>query len=135
MFNKNNIILHIDNLTISNIEKKNTLLHSISFKIYESEFISMVGESGSGKSLICLTILSLLRSSNLKIDSGQIWYYKNNEKIPLLNLDEKEMRKIRLNEISIIFQNPLNSLNPKIKCGEQILEAVSYTHLTLPTKA
>ncbi len=126
MFNKNNIILHIDNLTISNIEKKNTLLHSISFKIYESEFISMVGESGSGKSLICLTILSLLRSSNLKIDSGQIWYYKNNEKIPLLNLDEKEMRKIRLNEISIIFQNPLNSLNPKIKCGEQILEGVKH---------
>ena len=126
MFSKNNIILHIDNLTISNIEKKNTLLHSISFKIYESEFISMVGESGSGKSLICLTILSLLRSSNLKIDSGQIWYYKNNEKIPLLNLDEKEMRKIRLNEISIIFQNPLNSLNPKIKCGEQILEGVKH---------
>ena len=86
----------------------------------------MVGESGSGKSLICLTILSLLRSSNLKIDSGQIWYYKNNEKIPLLNLDEKEMRKIRLNEISIIFQNPLNSLNPKIKCGEQILEGVKH---------
>ena len=91
MFNKSNIILHIDNLTISNIEKKNTLLHSVSFKIYESEFISMVGESGSGKSIICLTILSLLRSSNLKIDSGQIWYYKNNEKIPLLNLNEKEM--------------------------------------------
>ncbi len=126
MFNKSNIILHIDNLTISNIEKKNTLLHSVSFKIYESEFISMVGESGSGKSIICLTILSLLRSSNLKIDSGQIWYYKNNEKIPLLNLNEKEIRKIRLNEISIIFQSPLNSLNPKIKCGEQILEGVKY---------
>ncbi|MFA6118794.1 MAG: ABC transporter ATP-binding protein [Parachlamydiales bacterium] len=99
---------------------KNTALRKISFDLHEKEIIAFVGESGSGKSTIALSIMKLLDQS-AKVTNGQIFF--NDEDI--LKKNEKEIRNIRGKQISIIFQDPLSSLNPTMKIGKQILEAIA----------
>lgn len=92
----------------------------VDFEVYEGETLGIVGESGSGKSVTSLTILRLLDPKG-KIEEGSeiIFNGKN-----LINLDEDEMRKIRGNEIAMIFQEPMVALNPVFTVGEQIMEAI-----------
>ncbi|MFW9950416.1 MAG: ABC transporter ATP-binding protein [Candidatus Thorarchaeota archaeon] len=89
----------------------------VSFDIYEDEVIGLVGETGCGKSVTALSILNLVRAPG-KIIAGQILFRGKN----LVELDKKEMRNYRGNEITMIFQDPLNSLNPVLTVGSQVGE-------------
>ncbi len=115
-------ILEIKNLSLSfkSNSGNKTVLKNISFNLKEAKTLGIVGESGSGKSLTALSILKLL-PVNACVDSGTISFL-NTE---LLTLSEKELVKIRGNEISMIFQEPMTSLNPSLKCGIQVLELIT----------
>ena len=98
---------------------------NISLAINKGEIVAVVGESGSGKTVTSLSILQLLQSPPAKYRSGKILFSKNGDKqINLLELSEKEMRDIRGNEIAMIFQEPMTSLNPVQTCGSQVMEAI-----------
>ena len=124
---ENNILLEINNLktqfkTESGILKA---VDDISFKIRKGETLGVVGESGSGKSVTALSIMRLIPHAHGSITGGEIIYHsKNNGSINLLKLSEREMRNIRGNEISMIFQEPMTSLNPVYTCGDQVMEAI-----------
>lgn len=92
----------------------------LSFTLKDGETLAIVGESGCGKSVTSLSILRIFPSPPGKIEGGDI-YYKGES---LLHKTEKEMRKIRGNEISMIFQEPLTSLNPVFTVGQQICESL-----------
>jgi peptide/nickel transport system ATP-binding protein/oligopeptide transport system ATP-binding protein len=92
----------------------------VSFEVGEGETLGIVGESGCGKSVTSLSILRLIASPPGKIVGGAIVFMGQN----LLELSDPAMRKIRGNEISMIFQEPMTSLNPVYTCGDQIMEAV-----------
>jgi oligopeptide/dipeptide ABC transporter ATP-binding protein len=91
----------------------------VDFEVYRGETLGLVGESGCGKSVTALSILQLLRCPPAEIQ-GSIFF----EDIDLLDLDREGIRKIRGNTISMIFQEPMTSLNPVLTIGEQISEAV-----------
>jgi oligopeptide/dipeptide ABC transporter ATP-binding protein len=92
----------------------------VSYSIGERETLAVVGESGSGKSVTALSILRLIPEPPGRIVSGRI-LFKGRD---LAALSPAEMRRIRGKEISMIFQEPMTSLNPVYSCGEQIIEAV-----------
>ena len=96
-----------------------SILKNISFELKKNEILGIVGESGSGKSITALSIINLLNSKHV-IKSGSINF--NGKSIDSLSFIDFE--KIRGNEISIIFQEPMSSLNPSMKCGEQIIEVI-----------
>ncbi|MFX1410839.1 MAG: ABC transporter ATP-binding protein [Promethearchaeota archaeon] len=89
----------------------------VSFDIYEDEVLGLVGETGCGKSVTALSILQLVRAPG-KIIDGKIMFNDTN----LLDLSEEDMRSIRGDDITMIFQDPLNSLNPVISVGDQLAE-------------
>jgi len=93
---------------------------SISFDISKGEIFGLVGESGSGKSVTALSIMRLVPDPPGKIVGGKIW----NSGEDLLVKSENEMRAVRGREIGMIFQDPLSSLNPLIKIGDQIAQTV-----------
>ena len=114
-----NDLLSIQNLFLSiDSENEEEILKDISFNIKESEVVSLIGESGSGKSLTALSVIRLLERS-CKIKKGKI-YFLNKD---ILSIEEKEMRDIRKNDISIIFQEPMRSLNPVMNIYDQLKEA------------
>jgi peptide/nickel transport system ATP-binding protein len=90
----------------------------VDFDVYRGETLGLVGESGCGKSVTALSILQLLRCPPAEIQ-GRIFF----EGKDLLGLDKHRIREIRGNEISMIFQEPMTSLNPVLRIGEQIAEA------------
>jgi peptide/nickel transport system ATP-binding protein/oligopeptide transport system ATP-binding protein len=92
----------------------------ISFDLHPGETLGLVGESGSGKSVTALSILRLVPDPPGKIVGGQIFF----EGKDLLTLSEKEMRRIRGNRISMVFQEPMTSLNPVLTIGDQIAEGI-----------
>jgi peptide/nickel transport system ATP-binding protein len=115
-------LLEVKNLSIG-IKRGRDLLSSVedvSFDIYPGEILGIVGESGSGKTLTALSILSLL-SENKLITSGSIIFNGTN----LFTLPEKKMEEVRGKDISMVFQEPFSSLNPLIKIGPQIGEALA----------
>ena len=114
-------LIEIKDLCISFGAQK-TIKH-LSYSIQEGETLGVVGESGSGKSLTSLAIMGLLHPA-AKVDSGEILFHHKGQTIDLLNLKEDEIRKFRGNDIAMIFQEPMTSLNPVIKCGEQVAEAL-----------
>lgn len=95
-------------------------VEEVSFDLHRGETLGLVGESGSGKSVTALSILRLVPDPPGKIVGGKILFEGRN----LLELPEKEMRKIRGNRISMIFQEPMTSLNPVLTIGEQISEGI-----------
>lgn len=97
-----------------------TAVDSVSFVVQEGETLGIVGESGSGKSVTALSIMRLIPSPPAKIVDGKI-LFKGED---LLLKSEDEMRRIRGNEISMIFQEPMTSLNPVLTIGAQISEAI-----------
>ncbi len=92
----------------------------ISFSVAPRETLCIVGESGCGKSVASLSILRLIPQPPGRIVSGRIWFKGRN----LLALGEREMRAVRGKDISMIFQEPMTSLNPVFTCGDQIMEAL-----------
>lgn len=103
----------------------NQAVKEASFQIKKGEIVGIVGESGSGKTVTCLSIMHLIPDPPGKISGGQMLFRKKDNTIVNLNiLPHEEIRKIRGNEISMIFQEPMTSLNPVMKCGEQVAEAI-----------
>ena len=102
-----------------------TAVNNISFTLNKGETIGIVGESGSGKSVTSLSAMRLIPSPPGKIANGEIIFHtKDVEKVDLLQLSEKEMRAHRGNDIAMIFQEPMTSLNPVFTCGDQVMEAI-----------
>lgn len=94
-------------------------VRGVRFTIHEGEVVGIVGESGSGKSVTAKSILSLIKAPG-RILEGEILFHNEN----LLAKSEKEMQRIRGNQISMIFQDPMTSLNPVIKIGQQLTEVM-----------
>ena len=92
----------------------------VSFSVRRGETLAIVGESGCGKSVTALSIMRLMPDPPGRIVGGSVTL----EGTDLLTLDEAEMRAIRGNRISMIFQEPMTSLNPVMRIGDQITEAV-----------
>jgi oligopeptide/dipeptide ABC transporter ATP-binding protein len=108
----------------------------IDFSIEPEKTLGVVGESGCGKSVTALSIMGLIQMPPGKIEAGEILYHRNGNLIDLTKLDPKgpEMRSIRGNEIAMIFQEPMTSLNPVYTIGNQIMEAIML-HQRLSKKA
>jgi len=114
-------LLDIDNLKVSFFTPAGEVkaVNGVSFSLNQGEVMGIVGESGSGKSVSSYAIMRLISPPG-KIIGGTITFDGKN----LLELDEKEMQSIRGNEISMIFQDPMTSLNPVFKIGNQLMEAI-----------
>jgi len=95
-------------------------VNGVSFDLDESETLGLVGESGCGKSVTNLAGMRLLPSPAGRIEGGQVVF----EGLDLLSLDESAMRDLRGKDIAMIFQDPMTSLNPVFKVGDQIVEAI-----------
>ena len=95
-------------------------LDGVDFSIESGRTLGLVGESGCGKSVTALSILRLLPKHSGRIKSGEIWF----ENLNLAQASEPEMRDLRGKRISMIFQDPMTSLNPVVRVGSQITEAM-----------
>ncbi len=111
-------ILEVKNLTVA--FGSNTVVDNVSYTLRRGQTLGIVGESGSGKSMGTLALMGLL-PKNATVN-GEAWLTDGTDRIDLLNLDEAGFREIRGKRISMIFQEPMTSLNPVQKCGEQVLE-------------
>ncbi|MFC0273814.1 ABC transporter ATP-binding protein [Metabacillus herbersteinensis] len=115
-------ILEISDLNVSFISDKKSIpaVDGISFDLKEGEILGIVGESGSGKSVTSLAVMGLIPSPPSKIANGKILFEGND----LTSYSDKQMRQIRGNQISMIFQEPMTSLNPLFTIGNQLIEAL-----------
>ena len=113
--------LHVENLTISfhTVDGKVQAVRNINFDLEQGETLAIVGESGSGKSVTSKAVLGIL-AGNAIIEDGQIIYDGKD----LLKIDEEDFHKIRGDKIAMIFQDPMSSLNPIVKIGRQLTEAM-----------
>ena len=126
-----NKLLQVKDLKTHFIMKNETVkaVDGVSFDIYEGETFGLVGESGCGKSQTCRSILRLIKRPG-KIISGEI-LYKGKD---IVKMNNSQVRGIRGKEISIIFQEPMTSLNPVTKIKKQIMEAFDNTNMTQDEK-
>ena len=116
-------LLEVDNLKISFKTQYGILkaIRGVSFNLYKGETLAIVGESGSGKSVTSKAIMGLLAGNSIHED-GTIMYQGRD----ILQIPEKMMHEIRGNKISMIFQDPMSSLNPIVRVGDQIAEALRF---------
>jgi oligopeptide transport system ATP-binding protein len=125
-------LLSVNNLKV-HFHTRNGLVKAvdgISYKVEQGKTYAIIGESGSGKSVACYSMLGLVPMPPGKIESGEVWF----EKQDLLKLSEAQLRKIRGKGISIIFQDPMTSLNPFLKIGDQLIEPLRL-HFGMNKKA
>ena len=119
-------LIQIKNLTVEFPGRGNTgaALQNFSMELNRGEMLAVVGESGSGKSVMSLTLMRLLNPT-ARIVSGSILFSSNGkETVDLLSLTEKKIRAIRGNQMAMIFQEPMTSLNPVMTCGKQLIESI-----------
>jgi peptide/nickel transport system ATP-binding protein len=107
----------------------------VSFSINKGETIGIVGESGSGKSVSCLSIMRLIPDPPGRITGGEIIFHDEEGPVDLVNVPEKQMRLYRGNDIAMIFQEPMTSLNPVFTCGDQVMEAILLHQKTTKAEA
>ncbi len=121
------LLLDVKNL-VTEFNTENGLVkavNDVSFQVNKGEVIGIVGESGSGKSVTSLSIMRLIPNPPGKITGGEINYYRDGKApIDLVKVEDAMMREFRGNEISMIFQEPMTSLNPVFTCGNQVAEAL-----------
>ena len=124
-------MLDIKNLHLSFMDHDgpHEVLHGIDLHMDDGELLGLVGESGSGKSVTAMTVMGLLQRKNTTV-SGEIFF----EGRDLLRLSRDEMRKIQGKEIGMVFQEPMTSLNPVMKVGQQIEETL-HIHTDMPPEA
>ena len=123
--NENKELLEVKNLGITFFTDRGALpaVQEVNFKVHQGETLGVVGESGCGKSMTALSLMQLIPSPPGKITSGEIIYKGEN----LLGKSKSQIHDIRGKEISMIFQEPMTSLNPVVTVGKQIMEAI-LTH-------
>ena len=120
-------ILEIKNLTTEFISNNNSrkAINRVSFSIKEGEIVGVVGESGSGKSVTSLSAMGLIPSPQGKVTHGEILFTKSDGiTVDTTKISSDSLREIRGNEMSMIFQEPMSSLNPVFSCGDQVAEAI-----------
>ncbi len=122
---ENSKLLEVKNLDIvfRQNEKSLEVVKDVSFNLKKGEILGIVGESGSGKSLTCLSLIKLIPKGG-DIVSGNVKLQDANEIINITDASEKEMCSIRGRSISMVFQEPMSSLNPTHRCGKQVEEAL-----------
>ncbi len=115
-------LLEIRNLSISIGDKENgfEVVSDVSISVPKGKIIGIVGESGCGKTITALSVMKLLPDPPAKITGGEIVFKDQN----ILEMSESELRSIRGSDISMIFQEPVSSLNPVFTIGEQIGETI-----------
>ena len=127
-----NIVLKVQDLEVNfyNNERCNKVLRGVSFNLEKGKIMCIVGESGCGKSVTANSIMGLLPDLS-RIEKGEIHFYDNGKDIRIDRLKRKgkEMREIRGNGISMIFQDPMTALNPVFTVGYQINEALMYHNM------
>jgi oligopeptide transport system ATP-binding protein len=101
----------------------------VSYEVQAGETLGLVGESGSGKSVSALSLMRLIPNPPGKITAGEVWFDGEN----ILEVDDKRIREIRGNDIAMVFQEPMTSLNPVLTIGRQLTEALQL-HLNMSTK-
>jgi peptide/nickel transport system ATP-binding protein len=121
-------LLTVENLEVSFATEEGVVqaVEGVSFSLAAGEILAVVGESGSGKSVTAMTLMGLTRSPNA--DFGGTAHYKGTE---LIEASEEQLRRVRGAEIAMIFQDPMTSLNPVMKIGDQIVEQIQE-HEALP---
>jgi peptide/nickel transport system ATP-binding protein len=114
-------LLHVEDLKVSFNTDDGELraVDGVSFDVAAGEVVAIVGESGSGKSVSGMTLMGLTRSPNTKVEGVATL-----NGMDLLGASEDELRKVRGNEIAMIFQDPMSSLNPVYRVGDQIVEQI-----------
>lgn len=125
----NNSLLHIDHVTISARKEGQwiPIVKNSSFTLNQNEILGIVGESGSGKSVTSLAVMGLLPKGILEITEGRIEFDGKD----ISAMSQKELRILRGNDIAMIFQEPMSSLNPSLKCGFQVEEILAeHTQLS-----
>ena len=125
----NKPLLSVQNLEIS-FKKEGVytaVIKNISYDLQQNEILGIVGESGSGKSVSSLAIMGLLPATISRVSAGEILFDSKN----VGHLSENELQQLRGNEIAMIFQEPMSSLNPSLKCGFQVQEILlQHTNLS-----
>lgn len=120
-------LLEINNL-VTEFHTDGTVVkavNDVSFTLNRGETIGIVGESGSGKSVTSLSVMRLIPDPPGLISGGEILFHKDQSgSVDLVKISEPEMRAIRGNDIAMIFQEPMTSLNPVFTCGDQVMEAI-----------
>jgi peptide/nickel transport system ATP-binding protein len=120
-------LLTVENLTVDfHSHRGHTrAVGGVSFAVNRGEVVAIVGESGSGKSVTSLALLGLLQKPAARIASGSAAFESEKlGQVDLLTLSEEELQRVRGNDISMIFQEPMTSLNPVLTCGFQVVEAL-----------
>ena len=129
-------LLTVENLTVDfqSQRGRTRAVGGVSFAVSRGEVVAIVGESGSGKSVTSLALLGLLQKPAARIASGTaVFESEKLGQVDLLTLPEKELQQVRGNDISMIFQEPMTSLNPVLTCGYQVVEALLlHTKLSKP---
>ncbi len=124
---KKEVLLEVKNL-VTEFKTESEIIkavNNISFTLHKGETIGIVGESGSGKSVTALSAMQLIPNPPGRVTSGQIIYHsKDRGPLDLTKISSSEMRNYRGNELAMIFQEPMTSLNPVYTCGEQVMEAL-----------
>ncbi|MCF7958919.1 MAG: ABC transporter ATP-binding protein [Phycisphaerae bacterium] len=121
-----NILLSIRDLKVSFFTEEGEVraVNGVSYDTYPGKTLAVVGESGCGKSVTALSIMRLLSEPPARIIDGEILFRSQN----LLTFSKKRMRTIRGNEIAMIFQEPMTSLNPVYTVGQQVVETIKLHH-------
>ena len=121
------VLLEVKNL-VTEFKSDGELMkavNDVSFTLHKGETIGIVGESGSGKSVTSLSIMQLIPNPPGRVSGGDIIYHsKSKGVVNLRNIPAEEMRSFRGNEIAMIFQEPMTSLNPVYSCGNQVMEVI-----------
>lgn len=121
-------VIEIDNLTIAYETRKGDVeaVRDVSFRVKEGETVGLVGESGCGKSTIAFGIVNFL-GPNGKIINGGVRFQGNN----LIGRSEQELKRLRGDRISMVYQDPMQALNPSVRLGEQLIEVLTF-HKDIP---
>ncbi len=120
-------LLQIKNLAIDFVNESGITpaVQNISLSVNRGEIVAIVGESGSGKSVTALSVLQLLPSPPARFVSGEILFFPRcNTPVDLLKETPEKMQRIRGNQVGMIFQEPMSSLNPVFTCGNQVMEVI-----------
>ena len=119
-------------LELKRDEEWNPILHQVNLQLCKGQTLGIVGESGSGKSVTALSVMQLLNPDIARYPQGQILFHEEGKEQPtdILKASEKQMQQIRGRHIAMIFQEPMTSLNPVLRCGDQIMEQLQL-HTTM----